>query len=152
MQVNEGTTGFIANGHFGTWQTAEVKEISGELFYRMEHEEYGDSVASIVVSQQGELVAEDLEHGFDQGAMEAIGEYFLAKGVQMEPKRRRQPRKRKNIWIIVTWRLHTRQKKGTFPSRLFQMATIIRFMARISGRLTEACMTTRIYPSVKRWK
>ena len=76
VQINEETKGFIATGHFGTWHTVEAKEISGELFYRMEHEEYGDSVASIIVNQQGELVAEDLEHGFDQGAMEAIGEYF----------------------------------------------------------------------------
>ena len=58
VQINEETRGFIANGHFGTWHTAEAKEISGELFYRMEHEEYGDSVASIIVNQSGELVAE----------------------------------------------------------------------------------------------
>lgn len=86
VQINEETKGFIANGHFGTWHTAEMKEISGELFYRMEHEEYGDSVASIIVSQEGELVAEDLEHGFDTGAMEAIGEYFSEKGIEMEPE------------------------------------------------------------------
>jgi hypothetical protein len=47
VQINEETKGVIANGHFGTWHTAEMKEISGELFYRMEHEEYGDWVASI---------------------------------------------------------------------------------------------------------
>lgn len=86
VQINEETKGFIANGHFGTWHTAEMKEISGELFYRMEHEEYGDSVASIIVSQEGELVAEDLEYGFDAGAMEAIGEYFSEKGIEMEPE------------------------------------------------------------------
>ncbi len=86
VQINEETKGFIATGHFGTWHTVEAKEISGELFYRMEHEEYGDSVASIIVNQNGELVAEDLEHGFDQGAMEAIGEYFSEKGIEMKPE------------------------------------------------------------------
>ncbi len=86
VQINEETKGFIANGHFGTWHTVEAKEISGELFYRMEHEEYGDSVASIIVNQNGELVAEDLEHGFDQGAMEAIDEYFSEKGIEMKPE------------------------------------------------------------------
>ena len=50
VQINEETKGFIATGHFGTWHTVEAKEISGELFYRMEHEEYGDSVASICPS------------------------------------------------------------------------------------------------------
>ena len=72
VQINEETKGFIANGHFGTWHTVEAKEISGELFYRMEHEEYGDSVASIIVNQNGELVAEDLEHGFDQGDRKSV--------------------------------------------------------------------------------
>ena len=86
VQINGETKSFIANGHFGTWHTAEEKEISGELFYRMEHEEYGDSVASIIVNRQGELVAEDLEHGFDQGAMEAISEYFSEKGIEMMPE------------------------------------------------------------------
>ena len=86
VQINEETKGFIATGHFGTWHTVEAKEISGELFYRMEHEEYGDSVASIIVNQNGELVAEDLEHGFDQGAMEAIGEYFSEKRIEMKPE------------------------------------------------------------------
>ena len=86
VQINEETKGLIINGHFGTWHTAEMKEISGELFYRMEHEEYGGSVASIIVSREGELVAEDLEHGFDAGAMEAIGEYFSEKGLWMEPE------------------------------------------------------------------
>ena len=86
VQIHEETKGFIANGHFGTWHTVEAKEISGELFYRMEHEEYGDSVASIVVNQQGELVAEDLEHGFDEGAMEAISEYFSEKEIEMKMK------------------------------------------------------------------
>ena len=86
VQINEETKGFIATGHFGTWHTVEAKEISGELFYRMEYEEYGDSVASIIVNQNGELVAEDLEHEFDQGAMEAIGEYFSEKGIEMKPE------------------------------------------------------------------
>ena len=52
----------------------------------MEHEEYGNSVASIIVNRDGELVVEDLEHGFDQGAMEAISEYFSEKGIKMEPE------------------------------------------------------------------
>lgn len=84
MQINGDTRGLTADGHFGTWHTAEVQEINGELFYRMEHDEYGASVASIIVNQDGKLVAEDLEHGFDQGAREAIHEYFMEKGIADE--------------------------------------------------------------------
>ncbi len=86
MQISKETKGFFVDGHFGTWHTAEVRKISDELFYRMEHEEYGDSVASIIVNQEGELVAEDLEHGFDQGAIEAIAEYLSEREFAIEPE------------------------------------------------------------------
>lgn len=78
-QIGPQTKGFFVDGHFGTWHTAEVKEIAGETFFRMEHDEYGNSVAGIIVNTDGKLVAEDLEHGFDTGAMEAITEYLYEK-------------------------------------------------------------------------
>ena len=81
IQISGETRGFTADGHFGTWHTAEVQEINGEQFYRMEPDEYGDSVDSIIVSQDGKLVAEDVEHGFDKGAMAAVNEYFAEKGI-----------------------------------------------------------------------
>ena len=77
VKINGEIRGYTADGHFGTWHTAEVREINGERFYRMEHDTYGGSVASIIVTQEGKLAAEDLEHGFDQGAMEAIYEYLV---------------------------------------------------------------------------
>ena len=102
VQVTEETKGLLVDGHFGTWHTAEARKISGKMFYRMEHDEYGNTVAGIIVDEKGKLAAEDLEHGFDEGAMEAIEEYlqeeqpepFLkqfyvvndAYGIQEEPK------------------------------------------------------------------
>ncbi len=78
-KVGPETKGFFVDGHFGTWHTAEIKEIAGETFFRMEHDEYGDTVAGIIVDAEGKLVAEDLEHGFDDGAMEAVTEYLYEK-------------------------------------------------------------------------
>jgi antirestriction protein ArdC len=78
-QVTAETKGFRAEGYFGTWHTAEAKEIAGETFYRMEHDEYGDTVAGIILDADGKLIAEDLEHGFDAGAMEAVTEYLYEK-------------------------------------------------------------------------
>ena len=78
-QIVPETKGISVDGHFGTWHTAERKEIAGETFFRMEHDEYGDTVAGIIVDAEGKLVAEDLEHGFDDGAMEAITEYLYEK-------------------------------------------------------------------------
>ena len=78
-QIGPETKGLSVEGHFGTWHTAEVKKIAMENFYRMEHDEYGDTVAGIIVNEEGRLVAEDLEHRFDVGAMEAITEYLYEK-------------------------------------------------------------------------
>ena len=78
-RISPETKGLLVEGHFGTWHTAEMKEIAGETFFRMEHDEYGDTVAGIIVDAEGKLVAEDLEHGFDGGAMEAITEYLYEK-------------------------------------------------------------------------
>ena len=78
-QIGPETKGLSVDGHFGTWHTAEIKEVSGESFYRMEHDEYGNTVAGIIVNADRKLVAEDLEHGFDDGAMEAITEYLYEK-------------------------------------------------------------------------
>lgn len=78
-QISQETKGFSVDGHFGTWHTAEGKEIAGESFFRMEHDEYGNTVAGIIVNADGKLVAEDVEHGFDAGAMEAITEYLNEK-------------------------------------------------------------------------
>ena len=52
----------------------------------MEHNEYGDSVAAVIVNADGELVAQELENGFDRGAMEAIREYLAGKGIAWEPE------------------------------------------------------------------
>lgn len=90
--VTERTFQLEVEGHSGTWHTVEAREIMNEMFYRMEHDTYGDSVAGILVNAEGELVAQDLEHGFDRGAMEAIREYFVEKGIEWEPETQEQPR------------------------------------------------------------
>lgn len=84
--VNEDTTGLEVEQHEGTWHTAEAREIGDEMFYRMEHDTYGDTVSGIIVNANGELVAQDLEHGFDRGAMDAIREYLSEKGIDREPE------------------------------------------------------------------
>lgn len=50
----------------------------------MEHDEYGSDVAGIIVSEHGQLVAEDLWNGYDTGALEAISEYLQEKGISVE--------------------------------------------------------------------
>ena len=80
------TSGIEIEQHEGLWHTADKREIADEIFYLMEHNEYGDSVAAVLVNADGELVAQELENGFDRGAMEAIHEYLAGKGIAWEPE------------------------------------------------------------------
>lgn len=80
------TSGIEIEQHEGLWHTADKREIAEEIFYLMEHNEYGDSVAAVIVNADGELVAQELENGFERGAMEAIHEYLAGKGIAWEPE------------------------------------------------------------------
>ena len=67
--------------HEGLWHTVEEVEVEKEHFYLMEHNEYGASVAPVLVNGDGKVVAQDLENGLDQEAVKAIGEYLEEKGL-----------------------------------------------------------------------
>ena len=67
--------------HEGLWHTVEEVEIEKEHFYLMEHNEYGASVAPVLVNENGRVVAQDLENGLDQEAMKAIREYLEEKEI-----------------------------------------------------------------------
>lgn len=76
------TTGVEIEQHEGLWHTVDKMEIENEIFYLMRHNEFGDSVAAVILNSDGELVAQELEHGFDQGAMAAIREFLANKGIE----------------------------------------------------------------------
>lgn len=84
VTITADTKEFEAEGHEGTWHTVDEREYAGEKFFLMEHDEYGSDVAGIIVSEQGQLVAEDLWNGYDAGALEAISEYLQEKGISVE--------------------------------------------------------------------
>ena len=80
QHITETTRGYEADGHTGTWYAMDMKTYHGERFFQMRNEEYGQDVADIIVSENGTLVAEDIWHGFDEGAREAISEYLEENG------------------------------------------------------------------------
>ena len=84
QHITETTRGYEAEGHTGTWYAMDMKTYHGERFFQMRNEEYGQDVADIIVSENGTLVAEDIWHGFDEGAREAISEYLQEKGISVE--------------------------------------------------------------------
>lgn len=80
QHITENTRGYEADGHTGTWYAVDMKTYHSERFFQMRSEEYGQEVADIIVSENGTLVAEDIWHGFDEGAREVISEYLEEKG------------------------------------------------------------------------
>ncbi|MCC8125895.1 MAG: DUF3849 domain-containing protein [Clostridiales bacterium] len=83
-EVTEFTDSIELDGHEGTWHTSEQIELMGEPIFLMEHNEFGSDVAKVAVNAKGEVVAEDLWNGFDEGFHEAAAEYFAGKGVTYE--------------------------------------------------------------------
>lgn len=79
IKIGMDTEAVEVEQHEGLWHTVEEVEIEKEHFYLMEHNEYGASVASVLVNGDGKVVAQDLENGLDQEAVKAIREYLEEK-------------------------------------------------------------------------
>ncbi len=80
-KIGMDTKGVELGQHEGLWHPVEEIEVEKEHFYLMEHNEYGDSVAPVLVNQDGRVVAQDLENGLDQEAVKAIREYLEEKEI-----------------------------------------------------------------------
>ena len=80
------TKGIEVEGHEGTWHPVEMQELNGRQFLLLEHETYGDSVAKLIVDDDGTLFAEDLWNGFDEGARAAIAECCIDAGLPITPE------------------------------------------------------------------
>lgn len=93
--VTMDTTGVEVEQHEGLWHPVERRIVQNEIFYLMRHNEYGDSVGAVLVDSEGNLVAQELEHGFDQGALEAVQEYWEEKGIVWEPDK-----EERKAWMI----------------------------------------------------
>ena len=113
-QITESTKGFTAEGHFGTWHSIQMQEFHNEKFFQMRHDEFGEQVADIIVNEQGQVIAEDLWHGFSPEAMKLIGEYLLDKSLHD---------KKEAAYILSA-------DKDTFSSMRRMKDMIILFMTR----------------------
>jgi hypothetical protein len=56
--------GIKVAGHVGTWYVIDEAEYDGKMLYLLEHEEYGDEAASVIIDAAGNLVLEDVWNGF----------------------------------------------------------------------------------------
>lgn len=83
VPITADTNDYVADGH----EESGIRLGKGNMPERssfMEHNEFGSNVAEIIVTENGQLVAEDLWNGVDKGALEAISEYLQDKGISEE--------------------------------------------------------------------
>lgn len=57
--------GIKVKGHKGTWYVIDEMKAYNETLYLLEHEQYGDEVAAVIVTAEGKLLMEDVWNGFD---------------------------------------------------------------------------------------
>lgn len=71
-RVDEDTSGLQVYGHYGSWHTIASCKIGGQTYYLMEHDEYGDDTAAIIVDSRGKLILDEVWDGFSDEAAEEI--------------------------------------------------------------------------------
>ena len=97
VPITADTNDYVADGHEGAWHTIEERKYAGEKFFLMEHNEFGSNVAEIIVTENGQLVAEDLWNGFDKEALEQYCETSADKSVERQQETNRK-KKQKSIY------------------------------------------------------
>lgn len=71
--------------HFGTWYPIDQAEIDGKMYFLLEHEEYGDEAANIIVDEKGILYAQDVYDGFSPEIMDMLHLIATPIGVMPDP-------------------------------------------------------------------
>lgn len=66
VSVTIDTEGLKVKGHIGTWHSIDSRKLDGHIYFLMEHDEYGDEAACVVVDDTGQLVVEDVCNGWDE--------------------------------------------------------------------------------------
>lgn len=82
VPITADTNDYVADGHEGAWHTIEERKYAGEKFFLMEHNEFGSNVAEIIVTENGQLVAEDLWNGFVRGHWKLYQNICRTRGYQ----------------------------------------------------------------------
>ena len=83
--IRMGTTGSVLSvdtkdykidGYSGNWRVTDYIIIDGEQFYLLEHQEFREQAARIILDSYGKYVAETGIRGFDETAKQKIREYI----------------------------------------------------------------------------
>lgn len=73
--ISMDTMNYKIDGYFRNWKVADNVIIDGKQFYLMEHQEFREQAARIILDSYGKFVAETGARGFDETAKKKIREY-----------------------------------------------------------------------------
>ena len=66
MKLTKNSDNIEVEGHIGTWYVIDTMITpKGEKLFLLEHEEYGDETACVIVDENGNLIMEDVWNGFE---------------------------------------------------------------------------------------
>lgn len=65
MEIIRSSEKIEIDGHEGTWYVLEQHEHNGKQIFELEHEEYGDEAAHLLVSADGTVILDDVWNSID---------------------------------------------------------------------------------------
>ena len=89
--ISYDTTDFHIEGKEGSWLAYDSIIIDGREFFLMEHAVYGAQAANVVLDSAGNLVADNVFHGFDETVKQQIREYLHPPVKEPEPEKPKKP-------------------------------------------------------------
>lgn len=89
--ISYDTTDFHIEGKEGSWLAYDSIIIDGREFFLMEHTVYGAQAANVVLDSAGNMVADNVFHGFDGTVKQQIWEYLHPPAKEPEPEKTKKP-------------------------------------------------------------
>ncbi|PKM62325.1 MAG: hypothetical protein CVU97_05885 [Firmicutes bacterium HGW-Firmicutes-21] len=65
MELTRSSDNIEIEGHIGTWYVCEEHEHNSKQVFELEHEDYGDEAAHLLVSADGTVIIDDVWNGID---------------------------------------------------------------------------------------
>lgn len=89
--ISFNTTDFHIEGKEGSWLAFDSIIIDGKEFFLMEHTAYGMEAANVVLDERGNLVVDQVFHGFDETVQKQIKEYLNPTPSVQKPEKQEKP-------------------------------------------------------------
>ena len=89
--ISYDTTDFHIEGKEGSWLAYDSIIIDGREFFLMEHTAYGAQAANVVLDGDGNLVVDNVFHGFDEAVKQQIREYLHPEKEELSEVKQEKP-------------------------------------------------------------